>query len=119
MESFESDNGEARISVTREAQGLGTRRAAAPLRTKVINLLRETRGTVIIDFDGVPLVSSSFADEFVARMVTELGFVTFQQAIRLENMSALVQRMVNHAVMQRMAQAMEPDRDSPLPPPTP
>ena len=119
MESFESDNGEARISVTREAQGLGTRRAAAPLRTKVINLLRETRGTVIIDFDGVPLVSSSFADEFVARMVTELGFVTFQQAVRLENMSELVQRMVNHAVMQRMAQAMEPDKDSPSPPPTP
>lgn len=121
MESFESDNGEVRITVTREAQGLGTRRAAAPLRIKVINILRETRGAVVIDFDGVPLVSSSFADEFVARMVTELGFVTFQQAVRLENMSELVQRMVNHAVMQRMAQAMEPDRGSTstLPPATP
>ncbi len=111
MESFEADNGEVRISVTKEAQGLGTRRAAEPLRTKVINILRETRGNVVIDFDGVPLVSSSFADEFVARMVTELGFVAFQQAVRLENMSGLVQRMVNHAVMQRMAQAMEPDGD--------
>ena len=118
MESFESDNGEVRISVTQEAQGLGTRRAAAPLRTRVINILRETRGTVVIDFDGVPLVSSSFADEFVARMVTELGFVTFQQAVRLENMSELVQRMVNHAVMRRMAQAMEPDEESNTPPPT-
>ena len=111
MESFEADNGEVRISVTKEAQGLGTRRAAEPLRTKVMNILRETRGNVVIDFDGVPLVSSSFADEFVARMVTELGFVAFQQAVRLENMSGLVQRMVNHAVMQRMAQAMEPDGD--------
>ena len=109
MESFESENGGVRISVTREAQGLGTRRAAAPLRTKVINILRETRGTVTIDFDGVPLVSSSFADEFVARMVVELGFVTFQQAVRLENMSDLVQQMVNRAVMLRMAQANEPD----------
>ena len=120
MESFESDNGEVRFSVTQEAQGLGTRRAAAPLRTKVINVLRETQGAVVIDFDGVPLVSSSFADEFVARMVTELGFVTFQQAIRLENMSELVQSMVNHAVMRRMAQAMESEEDpSDQPPATP
>lgn len=120
MESFESHNGEVRFSVTREAQGLGTRRAAAPLRTRVINVLRETQGTVVIDFDGVPLVSSSFADEFVARMVTELGFVTFQQAVRLENMSELVQSMVNHAVMRRMAQAMEPDEESSdRPPATP
>ena len=107
IESFESDNGEVRISVTGEAQGLGTRRAGESLRTKVINILRETRGTVIIDFDGVPLVSSSFADEFVARMVADLGFVTFQQAVRLENMSDLVQKMVNRAVMLRMAQANE------------
>ena len=82
-------------------------RAGESLRTKVINILRETRGTVIIDFDGVPLVSSSFADEFVARMVADLGFVTFQQAVRLENMSDLVQKMVNRAVMLRMAQANE------------
>ena len=109
MESFESGNGEVRISVTREARGLGTRRAAEPLRTKVLNVLRQSRGNVVVDFDGVPLVSSSFADEFVARMVTELGFVTFQQTVRLENMSELVQQMINHAVMQRMAQAMERD----------
>ena len=113
MESFESDNGEVRLVVTQEAHGLGTRRAAAALRNRVINVLRETRGGVVIDFDGVPLVSSSFADEFVARMVADLGFVTFQQAVRLQNMSELVQKMVNRAVMLRMAQLNEPDADLP------
>ena len=109
IESFESDKGEVRVSVSEEAHGLGTRRAGEALRTKVTNILRETRGTVVIDFHGVTLVSSSFADEFVARMVAELGFVTFQQAVRLVNMQDIVQQMVNRAVMLRMAQANEPD----------
>ena len=68
MESFGPDNGEVHPVVTGEARGLGTRRATAAPRNEAIHVLLESRG-------GVPLVSSTFADEFVARMVAAPGFV--------------------------------------------
>ena len=59
MESFGPDNGGVRPVVTEEAHGLGTRRATAAPRNEAIHVLLESRGGVVIDFDGVPLVSSA------------------------------------------------------------
>lgn len=42
---------------------------------------------IIIDFQDVDLVSVSFADEFVAKLVNEMGSVQFLGRIQLRNMS--------------------------------
>jgi hypothetical protein len=44
------------------------------VRFKALNLLRAEPGAaLILDWEGVPSVSSSFADEFVGRLFVELG----------------------------------------------
>ncbi len=104
LESFESDSDGLVIRVHDTARGTGTRRSAQALRNTVLNLLQSSGSTITLDFDEVSLISSSFADELVAKLVSELGFVSFQQAIRLTNLNDVTRKMINRSVALRLAE---------------
>ena len=57
---------------------------------------------VVIDFDGVPVVSSSFADEAFGKLFLQLGPVQFMQRVKLKNMADTVEGRINKAIAQRM-----------------
>ena len=90
-----------------KSSGFGTRKSGQKMRTEVINLHLEAGLPITIDFDGIVLVASSFADEFIGKLVLELGFFGFNQAIRLTNMSDLTQSIVQISVSQRMAESLK------------
>jgi len=64
------------------------------------NLLREHR-PVIIDFDGVGVVSSSFADEVFGRLFVEMGPRAFMIRIQMRNVDPTVEGLIDRAIMQR------------------
>lgn len=107
MEALEDDSGGHMIRVADTGLGTGTRKAGAALRTLILNVLEEGKRVVTVDFSGIGMVSSSFADEVIGKLVKQLGFVGFTQRIELAGMTDLIQQLVHRSVAQRMMEGIE------------
>jgi STAS-like domain of unknown function (DUF4325) len=57
---------------------------------------------IVIDFEGVPLVSSSYADEVFGKIFSGLGPISFTQSFAFKNIDPLVEQLINKAIVQRM-----------------
>jgi anti-sigma regulatory factor (Ser/Thr protein kinase) len=108
---YENDEGtEMYLKLCDETTGFGTRFSGSQIRTKVSNLLSAGSGKIlVIDWDGIPVVSSSFADEFVGKIFVDLGPLNFSMRVRNVNMEALVKGLVDKAIKQRLVQSMSSD----------
>ena len=103
MEAFENDLGEHEIIVQEIGHGTGTRRAGALVRTLVLNTFADGARRIILDFKGVGIISSSFADELVGKLVAHFGFSGFCQQIGLRGTNEVVQALIDKSVSQRMS----------------
>ena len=92
------------FSVQKDSVGTGTRIAAQKLKNLIFNSLKEGNRKVILDFEGVNVVSSSFADELIGKIVAERGFLSFMNYFELKNLSPFNMSVINRSVEQRMAQ---------------
>jgi hypothetical protein len=87
-----------------ESQSFGSRFAGAPVRVKLSNLARMCPGQrIVIDFDDVPLVSSSFADEVLGKLFVEMGPLTFMRRFEFRNIDSTVKQLIDRAITQRSA----------------
>jgi hypothetical protein len=105
---YETEDGSAlTMRLAEETAGFGTRGAGRQVRTKCINLLNaEPDKPLVLNWEGVPLISSSFADEAVGKLFVELGPTGFMARVRNAGMERLVRVLVDKAIMQRTAQAL-------------
>ena len=71
---------------------------------EVRKILNEEKKKVVLDFKGINVVSSSFADELIGKIVAEKGFFYFTQLFEIKNLSPFNINVVNRSVEQRMAQ---------------
>lgn len=92
------------FSIQKDSVGTGTRIAAQKLKNNIFNSLKEGNKKVILDFGGVNVVSSSFADELIGKIVAEKGFIYFTHCFELKNISPFNMSVINRSVEQRMAQ---------------
>lgn len=104
LEAHEDDNENITIIVSKEANGTGTRQSAEKLRNLAINLRNEKKTRLTFDFDGVNIVSSSFADELIGKIIAQIGFVAFINNYRIINLTPINAVVINRSVEQRMAQ---------------
>lgn len=104
LENLENENNQYIIKVAELASGTGTRQSAEKLRNIVLNISNNQQKIVVLDFQGVNLISSSFADELVGKIIAEKGFVYFAKAFRIANLSEYNTTILNRSVGQRMAQ---------------
>ena len=102
----ETEAGDATMLRLRdECTGFGSRLAGRELRTKCLNLLNaEATKPLVLDWTGVALVSSSFADELVGKLFVALGPLAFSAGVRNIGMGTTVRGLVDMAIMQRAAQ---------------
>lgn len=103
---YETETGDAVVLKMRdESTGFGSRAAGKHLRTKCLNLLNaEPTKPLLLDWTGVPLVSSSFADELVGKLFVTLGPLAFSARVRNLGMDAVVGGLVDKAILQRVGQ---------------
>jgi len=95
--------GDIYFKLVDECTSFGSRVSGKPVQVKLINLLRMSENvTVVVDFDGLPLLSSSFADEAFGKLFLLIGPIKFMQRVRLINMSNIVEGLINKAISQRM-----------------
>lgn len=103
---YELDNEDSLlIQIKKETTGVGTRKAGKQLRLKTLNLISSKPGYVIIvDWAGIPVISSSFADEFIGKLYVLLGQEKFNSTIKNQSMETLIKQLLDKAISQRIAQ---------------
>ncbi|HKB15022.1 MAG TPA: STAS-like domain-containing protein, partial [Planctomycetota bacterium] len=57
-----------------------------------------------IDFAGVEVLTPSFADECLGRLVLDVGVEVFRERVRLRTTDETIKRLVNHVLSHRSAQ---------------
>jgi hypothetical protein len=93
------------LKMKNETTGFGTRSSGRQLKTKTLNLMQSKPGyPIVIDWEGIPVISSSFADEFIGKLFVELGPLTFSAVIRNKNMEDLIRGLLDKAIAQRLKQ---------------
>jgi hypothetical protein len=101
---YQNSADEIRFSVNDELSTFGSREAGKLARNKIENLMDCGRASIIFDFSGIHLISSSFADEVFGKMFVDLGPIKFGQLCRFENVDSTVQNLIDRAISQRMRQ---------------
>lgn len=96
------------LRMKEESTGFGSRKSGFQIRNKILNLLTaKERLPIIVDWDGVPVVSSSFADELMGKLFIGMGAMTFSAMVKNKNMEGLVKNLLDKAVAQRLTQEMD------------
>jgi len=104
IENIENSIGELNYKLLEKSSGTGTRESGTRIRNEVINLIVESGKTINLDFSGIGVISSSFADELIGKLLVHLGFFYFNQIVRLKGMNDTVQAIVQRSVAQRMSE---------------
>jgi hypothetical protein len=87
-----------------ESDSFGSRIGGTPVATKLGNLISMCPGQPIeVDFYGVPLISSSFADEVFGKLFVKLGAMEFMQRVRFRNVAPTVRSLIDRAIAQRVS----------------
>jgi hypothetical protein len=107
VENLENDYGQISYILKDRASGYGTRQSGSRTRNEILNLYKESKKVINIDFDGISVITSSFADELIGKLVIEFGFYGFNNIVRLKNMNTLIQGILHKSVSQRMAESLK------------
>jgi hypothetical protein len=102
IDNVEDDFGNALLLVSTEAPGTGTRNDGAIARNRALNFEKLAEGRVLIDFAGIEHISASFADEFIAKLVTEVGIERFRDRFILLNRTQFVADIIDRATAKRV-----------------
>jgi len=105
IESLEDNAGNIVIDLHSKESGVGTRKSGEKIRNELINVYKQSKKTITLDFANINIISSSFADELIGKLVTEFGFYGFNNIFKLKNMNTNVQSIVQRSVAQRMMES--------------
>ncbi|CDN31598.1 conserved hypothetical protein [Mucinivorans hirudinis] len=105
LENLENSQGEVEIKLRDRVSGVGTRVSGEKIRNEVINLYNQSNRSIVFDFSSLKIISSSFADELIGKLVTEYGFYGFNNIFKLKNMNSDIQSIVQRSVAQRMIES--------------
>lgn len=99
---YESAGGSFSVSVKDKFSSLGSRSAGKAAYTYLKNILQNTDiSGLTVDFSGVSVISSSFADEVFGRLFVDLGPMVFMGRVRFLHANAEVLTIIDRAIVQR------------------
>jgi hypothetical protein len=101
---YQSEGSEIMFYVFKELEAFGTRHAGKFAKIKIENLMDKGNVPILFNFEGVHLISSSFADEVFGKLFYELGPIKFGQLCRFTKVDPTVQTLIDRAITQRMRQ---------------
>lgn len=101
-EELEDDYGRIIYKIVDHSEGTGTREAAIRVKNEVLNILSEEQKPITLDFSGVAVISSSFADELLAKLFLSLGMFQYNNLIKLKGLDQSQQTILQRSVLQRI-----------------
>lgn len=90
------------LLVREECENTFARPPAERLRRKILSILPELEGPLVLDFDGVERASGSFLDELLGRLALTMGKESFKERIGFVNMSMLLRDLAYVQIAQRV-----------------
>ncbi|MFE5335630.1 STAS-like domain-containing protein [Isoptericola sp. NPDC056573] len=102
IENIEDEEGAHRVSVSEIEAALGSRKLGTEIRTRLENYLRAGARHVVLDFRGVGVISSSFADEVMAKLAEQMGELEFRRRIFVDGASMTNRRLIDRAIALRL-----------------
>ncbi len=90
------------IVLKETGQILGLRETGNRFRQMMEEALKKNE-TVLIDFDGVESISSSFADEFIAKAYVNDKDL-FTELVKIKNANDFVRVIINSSLKERLTQ---------------
>lgn len=88
-----------------ELKDFGTSLGSRVLGKEVSNLINfEKEDEIILDFDEVKMVTSSFADEVVGKNCARLGLHNFFNKVQIINTSEQIKLILKKAIIDRLAE---------------
>lgn len=112
LERYEDDYGHVSYKIKEHAEGTGTRQAAIRVKNEIINIIREEKKPITLDFEGVDVMSSSFADELLAKLFIDLGLFQFNLLVKLKNIDESLQMLLHKSVLQRIVESISEEEES-------
>ena len=83
----------------------GTSLGSRVLGKEVSNIINfEKEDEIILDFNGVKMVTSSFADEVVGKNCAGLGLHNFFKNVQIVNASEQIKLILKKAILDRLAE---------------
>lgn len=106
LENLEDNQNRINVKISQFSFGCATRLAGESARNLVLNYLVQSNYSqiIILDFSGVSIIASSFADEFIGKLLQKCGFIQFNNLIRITNISKENMSIINRSVMQRISE---------------
>lgn len=104
IENLEDEFDRIVYKIIEQSSGTGTRQSGERIRNEIVNIYKSSKKPVILDFQGIGIIASSFADELIGKLVQELGLFQFQAAFPMKNMNNTVQAIVQRSLSQRLAE---------------
>lgn len=109
LHSITEDGKKAVYKLAAKKSGFGTRKSGERIRNEITNTMMQSGLPIIVDFDGVGVISSSFADEVIGKLFSTMGPVKFMSTVQLNNMNSTIQVIVNRAIEQRFIESKAKD----------
>lgn len=75
------------VSVAKESRGCASRYEAKAFANMAGNLMESTPDVCILDFNGISMVSASYADELLMRLIDRFGIITVIQRLSFKGLS--------------------------------
>lgn len=113
IENLEDVYGNIQIKIKEESNGTGTRQAAMRIKNKILNILSEEPKNIILDFSGISVISSSYADELLAKLFCFLGLFQFNRLIKIVGLSEEQQLILQKSVVQRIIEDFNDSQKDP------
>lgn len=82
-------------------ENLGTRQLGEKVRSQLLNLIREN-DKVILDFSGVNVVSNSFADECLAKLLFSMSLDELKQRTTFRGLNEFARKNIAIAFRRRL-----------------
>ncbi len=89
------------IELRKTGQIIGLRETGNRFRQILEKALNDNED-VLIDFDGVDSISSSFADEFIAKAYIKLGKEKFLNHVKIKNANEFIKIIINSSLSERL-----------------
>ena len=102
IDNMIEENDFIHYDIFENSQGTATRQAGEYIRNDIENILKRVQNGIVLDFQNVKNVSSSFIDELIAKMVLDLGFVSFNNSIRLMGMTSEIKFLCERSLYMRV-----------------
>ena len=102
LESLEDQNGAIQYKLSDYAESTGNRKSGLPIRNQLINIYNERSSWILIDFEGIKYIASSFADEVFGKLIVQVGEKNFGNRFRLKNLSNELRGIISFSLNDRI-----------------